>query len=82
MWKKFKNYFDLCQKELFNIAMKQNKRLLLFKIKYLYPVPEDSEYLLYNKIILKSVSVDTEALKQQHYTSFRKRKRITTTFLY
>ena len=48
--KKFKNYFDLCQKELFNIAMKQNKRLLLFKIKYLYPVPEDSEYLLYNKI--------------------------------
>ena len=41
--KKFKDYFDFCQKELLNFSDKHYKRLGLFKIKYLYPVQADSE---------------------------------------
>jgi len=41
--KKFKDYFDFCQKELLNCSDKHYKRLGLFKIKYLYPVQADSE---------------------------------------
>ena len=50
--KKFKAYFDTCQKELYKMAIKQSNRLKLFKIKYLYPIPQDSSYI-YKKITSK-----------------------------
>ena len=49
---KFRNYFDYCQKELYEMAIKQSNRFKLFKIKYLYPIPQDSSYI-YKKITSK-----------------------------
>ena len=62
--KKFKDYFDTCQNELYKMAIKQSNRLKLFKIKYLYPIPQDSSYI-YKKItskfslILEGQSINT-----------------------
>jgi hypothetical protein len=62
--KKFKDYFDTCQKELYKMAIKQSNRFKLFKIKYLYPIPQDSSYI-YKKItskfslILEGQSINT-----------------------
>ena len=62
--KKFKDYFDTCQKELYKMAIKQSNRLKIFKIKYLYPIPQDSSYI-YKKItskfslILEGQSINT-----------------------
>ena len=43
--KEFIDYFDLCQKELFNMSLEEAKTIKLFKIKYLYPRPENAEYM-------------------------------------
>ena len=50
--KKFNDYFDYCQNELIQMAIKHSNRLKLFKIKYLYPIPQDSDYI-YKKITSK-----------------------------
>ena len=47
--KDFHQYFDLCQKELYKCAIKYSQRFQLFKIKYLYPQPQENEYI-YKKI--------------------------------
>ena len=47
--KKFNDYFDLCQKELYNCAIKHSEGIKLFQIKYLYPQPQNDEFL-YKKI--------------------------------
>ena len=49
---KFNDYFDFCQNELYQMAIKHSNRLKLFKIKYLYPMPQDSDYI-YKKITSK-----------------------------
>ena len=49
---KFNDYFDYCQKELIQMAIRHSNRLKLFKIKYLYPIPQDSDYI-YKKITSK-----------------------------
>ena len=49
---KFNQYFDFCQNELYKMAIKQSQRFKLFKIKYLYPIPQDSSYI-YKKITSK-----------------------------
>ena len=46
--KDFNEYFDFCQKELYKCAIKHSERLHLFKIKYLYPQPQDSEFIYKN----------------------------------
>ena len=62
--KRFKSYFDFCQNELYKMAIQQSNRLKLFKIKYLYPIPQDSSYI-YKKItskfslILEGQSINT-----------------------
>ena len=43
--KEFIDYFDFCQKELFNMSLAEAKTIKLFKIKYLYPRPENAEYM-------------------------------------
>ena len=50
--KKFHDYFDFCQNELYQMAIKHSNRFKLFKIKYLYPIPQDSSYI-YKKITSK-----------------------------
>ena len=49
---KFNDYFDYCQKELIQMAIRHSNRLKLFKIKYLYPIPQDADYI-YKKITSK-----------------------------
>ena len=50
--KKFNDFFDECQNELYKLATKHSNRIKLFKIKYLYPLPLDSGYI-YKKITSK-----------------------------
>ena len=38
---KFKKYFDFCQNELYKYFDLQSKKIKLFKIKYLYPIPQE-----------------------------------------
>jgi len=39
----FKTYFDFCQKELYKYFDIQSNKIKLFKIKYLYPIPQETE---------------------------------------
>ena len=39
---KFKNYFDFCQNELYKYFDMQSNKIKFFKIKYLYPIPQDA----------------------------------------
>ena len=55
---KFNNYFDFCQKELLQMAIKQSNRIKLFKIKYLYPIPQESGII--NKKITSKFSLILE----------------------
>ena len=41
--KAFNDYFDICQAELNQCAVRKSKGVKLFKIKYLYPRPQDNE---------------------------------------
>ena len=43
--KEFIDYFDYCQKELLNMSIAEAKTIDIFKIKYLYPRPENAEYM-------------------------------------
>jgi len=43
--KEFIDYFDFCQKELYNMSIAEAKTIKLFKIKYLYPRSENVEYM-------------------------------------
>ena len=47
--KQFNDYFDLCQNELYNCAIKHSEGIKLFQIKYLYPKPQNDEFI-YKKI--------------------------------
>ena len=40
---KFKIYFDFCQKELYKYFDMQSNKIKLFKIKYLYPIPQETQ---------------------------------------
>ena len=60
--KEFNEYFDLCQNELYNCALKNLERVKLFKIKYLYPKPQDNEFI-YKKIKTKfSLMIEGSAI--------------------
>ena len=53
---KFKDYFDFCQNELFNYM--QSNKIKLFQIKYLYPIPQETENI--NKKIKSKFSLILE----------------------
>ena len=40
---KFKEYFDFCQNELYKYFDMQSNKVKLFKIKYLYPIPQETQ---------------------------------------
>ena len=62
--KKFNDYFDSCQKELYKCLKKQSERLKIFNIKYLYPQPENTEFIFKNikskfSLILEGSAINT-----------------------
>ena len=62
--KKFNDYFDSCQKELYKCLNKQSERIKFFNIKYLYPQPENTEFIFKNikskfSLILEGSAINT-----------------------
>ena len=60
----FNYYFDFCQKELYKSSIKQSDRIKLFKIKYLYPQPQNTEYIFKKikskfSLIIEGSSINT-----------------------